>query len=43
MLDILNQSSLEEINELHIETKDAFICEDGKITWIEGDYYDQEN
>ena len=35
MLDILNQSTLEEICELHAETNDSFECEDVKIVWIE--------
>lgn len=35
MLSILNESSLEEIIELHRETGDSFICEDGQIAWIE--------
>ena len=34
MLDILNQSTLEEIYELHAETNYSFECEDGRIVWI---------
>lgn len=35
MLSILSESTLEEIYELHYETNESFICEDGQIVWIE--------
>lgn len=35
MLPILDESTLEELYELHEVTGDSFICEDGKVAWIE--------
>ena len=35
MLSILDESTLEELYELHKETGESFICEDGQVAWIE--------
>ncbi len=35
MLPILDESTLEELYELHESTGENFICEDGQIAWVE--------